>query len=620
MDLELFFRLLGFFVVFVSIVSLSLALQKRVARYRDGRPGPAAAAAGPDGARAVRAEAARRAGRDRFAALAHTAMVTGAVLSLAAHAISVAGRLPFPAAPALAVIGFVVFMTACVLMAGGALAALARRVLRRPRLSLAWREIAPHLSLILIAASGIVYGACLTDTTPGALIVAARFGHMLSIALFIFLVGRTTLLHLALGGRLERTGFRPLTGALTADEAVARLAEPGGKDKDAETIGLAGAEGFSGEERLRLDLCSGCGFCDAACPAALTGKSLSPRRIIDLERRASNGPAAGRSLAENGELAAMTDECTLCFACDAACPHSVEHADKIVRLRRHQVLERGRAPAPWRKALALAERHDNIFGDMAEERRRLTAALGLRNHLPGMKVDFLLWLGCYSVWDHQMRGTLAALVRLLAAAGRTAAVLENEPCCGDMPRRMGDEHRFRELALKNIGLLGDLGGARLLTVCPHCAHSFKKEYPALGGNIDAVHYLEVLEELAPAARTGTASGKRRAVYHDSCYLGRLGGRYEAPRRALAGLDVRIELVALRDERENSLCCGGGGGRILMEENGRRASLLKIKEAAARGADLLVTSCPYCRSLYRDAAASLGGRFEVKDLLEVLAGG
>jgi Fe-S oxidoreductase len=615
MSAELFFRLLGFFLVFAAVVFLSLALRERFAHYRVRGFRPRLVPPDTGTIQAARVEMDRRAGRDRFALLAHGGMLVGAVAGLPAHVFFILGRLPFPAAPVLAAIGLVVFLGACLLMAGGALAALARRLFFRPRLSFSLREIAPHLSLLLLAATGLVYGGVLADGMDGAPLFAARFAHVASLALFVFLIGRTTLLHLVLSRQLERTGFRPVTGALPPDEAVARLADPPG-GAAAETIGLAGVEGLSGGELLRLDACVGCGFCDAACPATRTGKTLSPRRIIDLVRRAESGRS--RPLSGTHELETMTDECSLCYACDAACPLFVERADKIVRLRRYQVLEQGRAPAAWKKALANAERHGGVFGDTGNTRRKLVADLGLPYFRKGMKADYILWMGCYSVWDPNVKGTLAALIRLLAANARSAAVLEHEPCCGDLPRRLGDEYRFRELALKNIELLRDLGGARLLNACPHCAHSFKKEYPALGGRIDAVHYLEVLDELTPSPVKAPASARRRAVYHDSCYLGRLSGLYEAPRRVLVG---RVELVALPDEKEHSLCCGGGGGRILLEEeNGQRASLLKAREALAQGADLLVTSCPYCLSLYRDAAATLDGKIEVRDLLEVVSGG
>jgi Fe-S oxidoreductase len=133
--------------------------------------------------------------------------------------------------------------------------------------------------------------------------------------------------------------------------------------------------------------------------------------------------------------------------------------------------------------------------------------------------------------------------------------------------------------------------------------------------VEARHYLEILADLSVPAGA-TSRPVRRAVYHDSCYLGRLNGLYDAPREFLRRTGQGIELVSLKNEREDSLCCGGGGGRILLEEErDKRASLLKMEEVVSLGADLFLTSCPYCLSLFRDAAAVLGGKVEVKDLLE-----
>ena len=84
-------------------------------------------------------------------------------------------------------------------------------------------------------------------------------------------------------------------------------------------------------------------------------------------------------------------------------------------------------------------------------------------------------------------------------------------------------------------------------------------------------------------------------------------------------------MEMPDSREDSLCCGGGGGRIWMETpKGERFSDLRVEQASGIGADVLVTSCPYCITHFEDsrlgledAADSEDEVLEVKDITEIV---
>jgi heterodisulfide reductase subunit C len=104
--------------------------------------------------------------------------------------------------------------------------------------------------------------------------------------------------------------------------------------------------------------CTECGRCSAACPANITGKLLSPRKIMmDTRDRLEE---VGRNIKANG---AFTDDkkallrdyiseeelraCTTCNACVQECPVSINPLDIILQLRRHLVMEESSAPAEW---------------------------------------------------------------------------------------------------------------------------------------------------------------------------------------------------------------------------------------------------------------------------------
>jgi Fe-S oxidoreductase len=75
-----------------------------------------------------------------------------------------------------------------------------------------------------------------------------------------------------------------------------------------------------------------------------------------------------------------------------------------------------------------------------------------------------------------------------------------------------------------------------------------------------------------------------------------------------------------DSRADSLCCGGGGGRIWMETiKGERFSDIRLEQAIGVGAEVLVTSCPYCIANFEDSRLTLNvsDQIEVKDITEVI---
>ncbi|MCS6934792.1 MAG: (Fe-S)-binding protein [Chitinophagales bacterium] len=106
--------------------------------------------------------------------------------------------------------------------------------------------------------------------------------------------------------------------------------------------------------------CTECGRCTAACPANMTGKKLSPRKIMmDTRDRLEEVGAAiaanggvwkddGKSLIENGYITIEElRACTTCNACVEECPVMISPLDIILQLRRNLIMEESNAPAEW---------------------------------------------------------------------------------------------------------------------------------------------------------------------------------------------------------------------------------------------------------------------------------
>src|SRR5690242_10560358 len=216
----------------------------------------------------------------------------------------------------------------------------------------------------------------------------------------------------------------------------------------------------------------------------------------------------------------------------------------------------------------------------------------------GESPEVLFWVGCAGSFDQRAQKITRAFAYILEKAAISFAILGNEESCtGDPARRAGNEFLFQTMAYGNIQTLNRYGIRRIVTTCPHCFNILKNEYPALGGHYTVVHHAEFLQDLIDQGKIrmkeGGAFSGRKITYHDSCYLGRANGIYEAPRNVLAALDA--ELAEMKDSRSRGMCCGAGGAQMWKEEErGRtRVNFARAKQALSTGASVVASNCPYC---------------------------
>jgi Fe-S oxidoreductase len=261
----------------------------------------------------------------------------------------------------------------------------------------------------------------------------------------------------------------------------------------------------------------------------------------------------------------------------------------------------------------------NPLGEERAKRANWAEGLSVKPFEEGM--DILYFPGCYLSYDGRLKKVARATATLLNRAGVDFGILgTKENCCGESIRKTGDEELFKRLARENIKAFIDNGVKRILVSSPHCYHTFKNEYPEFMVKFDVVHIAQYLYELIASGRIELARAyDKRVTYHDPCYLGRHNGIYDEPREALKKL-AGLTLTEMPDSRVDSLCCGGGGGRIWMETiKGERFSDIRLEQAIGVGAEVLVTSCPYCIANFEDSRLTLNvsDQIEVKDITEVI---
>ncbi len=243
----------------------------------------------------------------------------------------------------------------------------------------------------------------------------------------------------------------------------------------------------------------------------------------------------------------------------------------------------------------------------------------------GETPEILFWVGCAGSFDQRAQKISKAFATILQKAGISFAILgKEESCTGDPARRTGNEFLFQMMAYNNIQVLNGYGVKKIVTACPHCFNTLKNEYPALGGNYQVIHHTTLLQQLLDEGKIRIKEGGdfmgKKITYHDSCYLGRANGVYEAPRAILTALDA--ELVEMKRCRSNGLCCGAGGAQMFKEEESgnTRINFERSAEAIETGASIIAANCPFCTTMLSDGVKNKEQEDNVKvmDIAELVA--
>lgn len=413
------------------------------------------------------------------------------------------------------------------------------------------------------------------------------------------------------------------------------------EDESVNTYGVARIEQFTWKQLLDLLACTECGRCQDNCPAHLSGKPLSPERLTQnlknhlltagpaLLVRSRQKGAGGEEPDEEGTLvgSVVKEEevwaCTTCLACEVQCPLYVEHTGKTIDLRRNLVLMESRFPSEATGVFRNMENNGNPWGIGWASRADWAGDLGVRLLSDGEPVDLLYWAGCAGSFDDRNRKVATALVRIMQGAGIDFGILgTEEKCCGDSARRMGNEYLFQTLAAENIERMNGYGVKKVVTHCPHCYNTLKKDYPQLGGRFEVLHHTELIWDLIRQGRVAPGKGGvqgLKATYHDSCYLGRHNDIYDVPRRILGSVPG-LQVAEMTRTMDKSFCCGAGGGRMWLEETiGQRINEMRTDQALEAGVQAIATACPFCLTMFEDGLKARDRvDVQVMDVAELVA--
>jgi Fe-S oxidoreductase len=386
--------------------------------------------------------------------------------------------------------------------------------------------------------------------------------------------------------------------------------------------------------------CTECGRCTTACPANITGKLLSPKKIMtDIRHRTVE---KGKLLL-NGDKAAALKEgeenplentllhkyitqeelfaCTTCMSCIQECPVNNEHISAIVDLRRSLVLMESNFPPEVQVVFKNLETNFSPWAFPASSRADWAEGMNIPQMSQSQNAEILFWVGCAGAFDARYTKVTQAFAKLMQKAGIKFAILgTEEKCTGDSARRIGNEYLAQMLMKDNIATLNNYNVKKIVATCPHCFNMLKNEYPQFGGNYEVVHHTDFLVKLINEGKLKVTKEEAAIVtFHDSCYLGRYNDIYDQPREILDAIPG-VNTVEMKRTKSRGLCCGAGGGRMWMEEHeGKRINIERTEEALTLKPNVIGTACPFCMTMLEDGVKDKEATetVKVKDIAEML---
>lgn len=241
----------------------------------------------------------------------------------------------------------------------------------------------------------------------------------------------------------------------------------------------------------------------------------------------------------------------------------------------------------------------------------------------GVNPEYLFWVGSAGSFDDRAKKITRAFVKLLEYTKTSYAVLGlEESDSGDAAKRAGNEFLFQMQAMQNIEILNSYNIKNIITCDPHDFNTLKNEYPELGGNYNLIHHTQFISKLINENKLKINDKKFNNInltYHDPCYLGRGNKEYNAPRNIISKLNCNF--VEMEKNKSRAMCCGAGGSQMFKEtEKGTKEIYeLRTEHALDVKAQIIVTACPFCMTMFTDGVKvkEVESSVKVFDIAEII---
>jgi len=344
--------------------------------------------------------------------------------------------------------------------------------------------------------------------------------------------------------------------------------------------------------------CYSCNRCVNVCPLSHLDLFYPRNLITDLNFLSMEEVIANHNIWN----------CLTCGQCSVYCPMTQENEG----VRLHELILELRKISSKKNSelekIVKCETHSDIFP--------IISKIMANNPLQPNKLEFLkenglktstsgeiaYFIGCLPLMDDifykfnfHYTDISTTIINLLNESGIVPVVL-NEKCCGhDILWGRGDFETFKKLAKYNIQLYRDAGVKTIIVGCAEGYRTWKFDYPKIVENFDfkVLHFSEFfLKEKILENIKFPYNSKIKVTYHDSCRIGRLGGRlYNSPRDLIKQIPG-VELIEMENIKDDANCCGVSAFSNCNETT-HIIRQKRINEAANTGADYLIVPCPKC---------------------------
>jgi heterodisulfide reductase subunit D len=383
---------------------------------------------------------------------------------------------------------------------------------------------------------------------------------------------------------------------------------------------------------MELDSCTRCGECVKWCPTyAASGQKpgLAPRDKILRWRQFMNksygikAKLFGPTEIPQSELEEFKDDvhgCTTCGICATVCESGINTVELWEALRTNLV-KKGIGPYGKQNMFPklIGQYHNPYLLDQKDRLAWVPPDVKIAD-----KANIVYFTGCTA--GYKQLALAFATSRVLNKLGIEFAMLgEDEWCCGSALIRTGQVHVndvARSLAKHNVEAIKAKGATKVLYACAGCFRASKVDWPRLLGEelpFEVVHITEFLQDLIKQDKIKWEKTLDKTVtYHDPCHLGRHVGVYDAPRFVLEHIPG-VKFVEMDRVKEFQRCCGAGGGvKAGIPDLALSVAESRVKDALDTNADVLSSSCPFCKRNIMDGRDSLKADIEVEDVIVLVA--
>jgi Fe-S oxidoreductase len=368
-------------------------------------------------------------------------------------------------------------------------------------------------------------------------------------------------------------------------------------------------------DRERAETIRACRF----CPMCYAGDRLAG--VVARESYAPRGRAAILFAMERGLLPADATVADIMYTTlnDGLlrqwCVGNFDH-EELVLDARAKLFAGGLAPAGVVRHLETARAALGGESDAA-------AMLGEAGARVEARAEVLLLTGCLGHGEaNAARAEAIRFARLLNMARVPFSVLPVRTSCGWPFYQGGDLDGARRCSVELADAIRKSGASTVVTLDADCLRMLQTRIRRFGGDLGAARAVHVTALLAGWLEEGRLRARKavaaRVTYQDPCSLARYCDELESPRRVL-GHVVEGPLLEMEKHGKWSNCCGGGGLLgVHRPDLAAAVAARRLEDAAATGAEILVTACAGCTGVLGQAQGAGAGGPRVVSLSTLVA--